>query len=107
MNRGIRFFREASHEIEHERAWYREQSPRAETMFLRELDRAVEAITEAPERWPNHLSGTRRYVLRTFPFSLVYLVEESVVLIVALAGERRRPGYWQKRLRAAGEERAE
>ena len=93
-----RFFDEAAGEIEHERAWYRARSPAAETAFLRELDHAIDSVTSAPQRWPNYLSGTRRYVFSTFPFSLVYFVEETAVVFVALASERRRPGYWLGRI---------
>jgi len=94
----LRFFEEASQEIEHERGWYRQRSETAETAFLRELDHAIEAVVEAPFRWPRYTGGTRRYVFPTFPFSLVYFLEEDLVVVVALAPESRRPGYWRDRL---------
>ena len=94
-----RFFAEAAEEIEHERAWYRQRSHGAETGFLRELDHAIEAVVNAPDRWPEYLGDTRRYVFPTFPFSIVYFVENEQIVIVALANEHRRPGYWRQRLR--------
>jgi len=82
-----RFFAEAAEEIEHERS------------FLRELDRAIAIVMEGPHRWPQHIGGTRRYVFPRFPFSLVYFVEDDVVVIVALEAEHKEPGYWTNRLR--------
>ena len=98
MSVRVRLFREASEEIEHERAWYRKRSESAEMSLLRELDHAIDAVVEAPDMWPRYLGDTRRYVFPTFPFSLVYFVEDDVVVIVALAAENRDPGYWRDRL---------
>jgi toxin ParE1/3/4 len=93
------FFEEASEEVEEHRAWYRERSETAESAFLRELDHAVEMVSDAPHRWPRYIAGTRRYVFPTFPFSFVYFVENDVVNVVAIAHGNRRPGYWRKRLK--------
>jgi plasmid stabilization system protein ParE len=95
----LRFFEEAADEIEQQRRWYRERSEAAERSFLRELDHAIDSVVEAPDRWPLYLAATRRYVFPTFPFSLVYFTDEDVVVVVAVAGDSRRPGYWRKRLR--------
>ena len=99
MSDRIRFFEEAAEEIEHERRWYRDRSESAEASFLREVDHALDVVIEAPHRWPRHLSGTRRYVFRRFPFSLVYFLEGDVVVVVAVANDQKRPGYWRSRLR--------
>ena len=93
-----RFFVEAAEEIEHERMWYRARSEAAEAAFLRELDLAIAVVTEAPHRWPQYVEETQRYVFPRFPFSLVYFVEDDIVVIVALEAERREPGYWTNRL---------
>jgi hypothetical protein len=50
----------------------RERNETAAEAFLAELDRAVELISESPMRWPNYLHGTRRFLLRRFPFGVVY-----------------------------------
>jgi hypothetical protein len=99
MSQRVRFFEEAAEEIEHERQWYRERSLSAETSFLRDLDHAIEIVTEAPHRWPRYLAGTRRYVFPTFPFSLIYFVDDDVVVVVAVANDQKRPSYWRNRLR--------
>ena len=62
-----------------------------------ELDRAVELISENPMRWPIHLHGTRHFLLRRFPFGVVYRELGETLQIVAVAHGRRRPGYWKGR----------
>jgi plasmid stabilization system protein ParE len=97
----LQFFEEAADEVEEARAWYRSHSESAERGFLRELDHAIEQVANASAQWPSFLSGTRRYVFPTFPYSLVYFVEGAVLNVVAVAHDKRRPGYWRKRVRQA------
>ena len=77
--------------------WYASRSQRAAEAFTAEVDRAVEIISESPERWPAYLHATRRYLLRRFPFAVVYRVRPSVVQVLAIAHGKRRPGYWRER----------
>jgi plasmid stabilization system protein ParE len=77
--------------------WYRERNETAAEAFLAELDRAVELISEGPMQWPTHLHGTRRFLLRRFPFGVVYRQIGETVQIVAFAHARRKPGYWKGR----------
>lgn len=77
--------------------WYRDRSPDAAAAFLAELDDCVAAITEAPERWPEYLAGTHRYLFKRFPFLLVYRVKDGSAQVLAVAHGRRRPGYWRDR----------
>ena len=95
----LRFFEEAEQELEESRGWYRRHSLSAEAGFLREVDHAVDQVTDAPHRWPMYLAGTRRYIFDVYPFSLVYFIEDDVIHIVAVPHDKRRPGYWRKRLR--------
>ena len=77
--------------------WYRERSPRAASDFLRELERAVQAISDAPERWPIFKGNFRRYPLPRFPFLLIYRQLSNSIQVIAVAHGRRRPAYWQSR----------
>lgn len=76
----------------------RERSDDASSAFLLEVIESFEIIAAAPVRWPESLYGTRRYLLHHFPFSVVYLDEPEVVIIVAVAHGRRKPGYWKERI---------
>lgn len=65
--------------------------------FITAVERAVARIATFPEHGSQYLLGTRRIVLRRFPFSVVYISEVERVLIVAVAHHSRRPGYWRTR----------
>jgi plasmid stabilization system protein ParE len=77
--------------------WYRERSATASAAFVAELERSVVQIGNSPERWPPHGHGARRFLLRRFPFSVIYRVGPVEVEIIAVAHGRRRPNYWQGR----------
>jgi len=77
--------------------WYRARSESAASAFLNELERALEQVRANPERWPRAQDDTRRLLLRRFPFSLVYRVRAEGVLVIAVAHDKRRPGYWRLR----------
>ncbi len=77
--------------------WYGQHDAATAERFLWALDRAVELIGEAPERWPTYLHGTRRVLLVRYPFNLVYRIQSATVLVVAVAHQRRLPGYWRSR----------
>jgi toxin ParE1/3/4 len=79
------------------RAWYEERSPAAASAFLAELDHGVVLVGEQPDAWPPHTHGTRRYVMRRYPFQLVYRKIGETILVVAVAHVRRRPGLWKDR----------
>jgi toxin ParE1/3/4 len=66
--------------------------------FLQPFDRAVEAIRRDPMRWPVREFGTRRYVMRRFPYAIRYLIKPELVFVVAVAHTSREPGYWKDRV---------
>ncbi len=88
---------EAIAEAAQARKWYAERSERAADGFIQELDQAIDRISEAPERWPNYLHGTRRYLMRRYPYFVVYRGPGEKVEVVAIAHGRRKPGYWRRR----------
>jgi toxin ParE1/3/4 len=77
--------------------WYLERSPEAAHAFLQELETGVSLIAETPRVWPTFEAGTRRYLLRSYPFSIVYRHRGDRITIVAVAHHSRRPGYWMDR----------
>jgi plasmid stabilization system protein ParE len=87
----------AADEAEAAETWYRERNETAAMRFRRELDRAVELIAERPEAAPPYVGNTRRFLLRRFPFFVVYRVFSQRVQIVAVAHAQRRPHYWMQR----------
>lgn len=85
---------EAIAEARAAREWYQARNAEVAEAFIVELDSAIENIEEAPRQWPPYLTKTRRYLLRRFPFFVVFREANNRVDILAVAHARRRPGYW-------------
>jgi plasmid stabilization system protein ParE len=96
--RDLEYLEEALEEAETAARWYAERSSSAALAFTSEIDAAEDSIVRTPEAWPPYDHGTRRFLLRRFPYAIVYRIESSRILIVALSHGRRRPGYWRSRL---------
>lgn len=95
--RRVAFHPEAIMEAEAAIEWYAERSSRAAESFLLEIEAAVAAIAAAPERWPLVDGSSRRYLLRRFPYALIYRRVDESIEVLAVAHGRRRPGFWRSR----------
>jgi len=93
----IRFHPDAERELLDAQRWYARRSEVAAQAFALEIDRALDAIAEAPERWPLRPSGERRLTLSRFPYSVLYRTRAGEIFVVAIAHQRRRPEYWHQR----------
>ena len=98
----LEYLEEALEEAEAAACWYAERSVLAAAGFSEEIDEAESAILKFPDAWPPFDHGTRRYLLRRYPFSVIYRIESRRILIVAVAHGHRRPGYWKSRLAMPG-----
>jgi toxin ParE1/3/4 len=79
--------------------WYLQRSEAAAMAFDREVDQALADIVQSPRRWPIGAHSTRRFLLRRFPYIVVYRDRPmGRVQVLAFAHTSRKPEYWSKRL---------
>jgi len=91
------FHPETAREIQGAFDWYQKRDESSARAFALEIDIAVERIAASPTRWPKLAEGIRRYLLKRFPFSMIYRIKGDEIQIIAVAHARRRPGYWGAR----------
>ena len=77
MTRTLEYLDEALADAEEAARWYAERSPTAAAGFADELDVAAAEIERAPATWPTYDHGTRRFLLRRSPYSVIYRVEPT------------------------------
>ena len=65
--------------------------------FIDEFERCIDLLCQRPHLGMTWMGSTRRFPLRRFPYSIVYRIEDEFIRVIALAHQRRRPGYWQRR----------
>lgn len=99
MTRRVRFHPAARREYAAAIRYANREWPGRGKRLQDEVERTAGRIAETPEQGSPYLYGTRRFILRRFPYSTVYITLERG-FIVALAHHSRRPGYWRKRLQS-------
>ena len=78
-------------------SWYAQRSESAALGFEAEFGRAIRLICETPRRFPQCDGLHRFYLMRRYPFQVIYRETSRGVLIVAVAHAKRHPGYWRDR----------
>lgn len=96
--RPIRFHGAARTELSQAVDHYDEQVSGLGDAFAAEVEHSIRQIATYPNIGTPHLLGTRRVLLEGFPFSIIYEAQEQQIVIVAIAHQRRMPGYWLRRL---------
>ena len=67
--------------------------------FARAVRGAFELIARFPEAWAadSKRPEVRRFVMKRYPFVIVYRELATEIRVLAVAATRRRPGYWRGR----------
>jgi toxin ParE1/3/4 len=95
----VEIHEEAAAEYDAAFDWYLQRSPDAALAFDKEVDQAFVDIVKAPGRWAIGTNSTRRFILRKFPYVVVYREHPAGGLqVLAFAHTSRKPGYWKHRL---------
>lgn len=103
MNPRVRFEDEAEAEYRAAGRWYEERRVGLGLEFLDAVDTTIDQIVKLPHAGapvrglpPDLL--VRHAPVKRFPYRVVYLEAETTTRILAVAHERRKPGYWKSRL---------
>ncbi|NEE02735.1 type II toxin-antitoxin system RelE/ParE family toxin [Phytoactinopolyspora halotolerans] len=103
LNHHIRIEREASVELEDAILWYDQRR----VGLGAELLDAIDAVMAHIDRWPGAASSiprltkdipARKAAVPRFPYSIVYLVNDDTIRVLAFAHDRRKPDYWRTRV---------
>lgn len=88
---------EAEAEIRETFLWYFERSPIAADAFRTEALHAIDRLEANALMWPKDEEAIRRHILRHLPYTILYEIQGNIVTVLAVAHQRRMPGYWRKR----------
>jgi plasmid stabilization system protein ParE len=94
----VEFHPAAAEELIETSSFYENEVPGLGERFVAEVERAIRFIVERPEMGREIVKGRRKIVMARFPYSLIYTIDSNEIFILAVAHQRRRPGYWQGRL---------
>ena len=90
---------EAEAEVQQAFNWYQEQSEGLGLEFLRAIDACLSGITRNPFAYTvAKVPNVRRALIRRFPYSLFYLVDEDAIVVIAVFNVKRQPIDWLRRV---------
>lgn len=94
---------EAEDEIARAVEWYEAQEAGLGTALLSEIDVAMDGLAAGRVRGVGvpglrHDLAVRRLLFDRFPYSLVFIEHQGVVHVLAVAHQKREPGYWKDRV---------
>ena len=104
MSPRVRFDDEADAEYRFSGRWYETRRERLGIEFFDAVDATIDQIVAMPHagarvrRLPADLV-VRRWAVTRFPYHVVYLEMATHIRILAIAHDRRKPGYWKDRLK--------
>lgn len=89
----------AQQELDEAIAWYTGQAPGLGDAFLIETLKSLRLISRFPQAWHRLSPQARSCRLNRFPYSVIYGLDGEDLVVIAIAHQHRRPGYWRDRLR--------
>jgi plasmid stabilization system protein ParE len=96
--RKVTLHEEADAEVNEAAKYYEERVPGLGLLFLAVVEEAVEKVLANPEAFQLVGDEIRHKLIRRFPYSLLYVIEPDRIRVIAVAHQKRRPGYWSHRL---------
>ncbi|MBI9097911.1 MAG: type II toxin-antitoxin system RelE/ParE family toxin, partial [Spirochaetaceae bacterium] len=66
--------------------------------FKEDVQKGISRIAEYPDAWQHQTSRTRRFVLNSFPYKIIYAIHKETITILAIANSHREPDYWVNRI---------
>ena len=94
----IRFLPAAEQELLKQIAYYSQARDGTGIRFEAAVRDAVAMAVAYPRGGAPAPKGTRRFLVKSFPFSVVYRASADTLLVVAIVHHRRKPGYWAPRI---------
>jgi plasmid stabilization system protein ParE len=95
--RPVRFLEEAQTEFLEQISYYEERQQGLGDRFRESVQAATALASVHPKLGSPWRFRTRRVFPKGFPFSVVYRIEPTELVVFAVAHFKRRPTYWRRR----------
>ena len=59
--------------------------------FYFEIMESIDTILRFPEGWKKVSKNTRRFIIKRFPYSLLYVIEANELIVTSIAHQHRLP----------------
>ena len=96
----LRFAEAAQQELDEASLYFETRERGLGLRFLDAVGASLVLIEENPRAWQAIEDSIRRCKVFGFPYGVIFTIgTEDDVVVIALAHERRQPGYWRERVK--------
>jgi len=89
---------EAEDDLKEAFSWYEDKRIGLGYDFMLQVDAGINYINRNPELHPIEYKGTRKHLIKRFPYKIIYLLEEEEIIILAVIHGKRSPDLIKKRI---------
>lgn len=86
---------EAEQAIDEAAEWYGRDNDRIASIFVDAVDHTIERVAENPYQFPVRRGKLRHAIVSGFPYSVLYRVTDSSVVITNCLHFSRDPSHWR------------
>ena len=88
---------EAKAETREAARWYEQQQEDLGKRFLNAVRSPTQKVRTRPHLFRQFDGPFRRYIIKGFPYAVIYAVRDDVIYVLAVMHMKRKPGYWKQR----------
>ncbi len=89
---------EAEDDLKEVYSWYEEKRIGLGYDFLLQVDAGLNFIGRNPNIHPIEYKGTRKHLVKRFPYKIIYLVEKEKIIVLAVIHGKRSPVLIKRRI---------
>ncbi|MDP2681535.1 MAG: type II toxin-antitoxin system RelE/ParE family toxin [Deltaproteobacteria bacterium] len=89
---------EAENDLKEAFSWYEDNRLGLGYDFLLRVDVGLRFIERKPEIHAPEYKGTRKHLIKRFPYKIIYLVEKERIIVLAVIHGKRSPDLIKKRI---------
>jgi plasmid stabilization system protein ParE len=88
----------AQKELDDAVLYYELEQPGLGSRFKEAVRQSIDRIKKYPTSWPIERGEVRKFFVHKFPYKILYSIQKQKIVILAVAHQHRKPGYWIERL---------
>ncbi len=94
----VGFHPEAEKELEEAALYYESQEPGLGLRFLENFESGYRQVHRSPATWRRLRGDIHRFLLKGFPYGIIYSSDGDNLFILAVMHLKREPDYWLGRI---------
>ena len=89
---------EAENDLSKTFRWYENKRKGLGYDFLLQIDAGLRFIERDPFSFRERYKGTRRYIIKRFPYTIIYFIEGAKVIVLGVVHGGRDPEWVKKKI---------